>query len=107
MRAALHFFNAGGEKLTDTVPLTTHHEGHTLKTPPMVKIEPEFRTVKKTAEHLGVSEWGLYRDIKKGNFPPAIRIGSRLRVSTKLLDEFVRCGGTQLVHQDAAVTARS
>jgi len=50
--------------------------------------------VPEAAKRLGVNPETLYRLIKAGNFPPAIRIGASIRVSVPRLERFLHGDGT-------------
>jgi excisionase family DNA binding protein len=45
-------------------------------------------TVPEAARQLGVHPESLYRLIRSGEFPPAIHVGSRIRVSVPRLERF-------------------
>jgi excisionase family DNA binding protein len=58
--------------------------------------EPALATVEEIAQPvLGMSVWAVYRLIRAGNFPPAVHLGTRVKVNRKMLDEFISTGGTK------------
>jgi excisionase family DNA binding protein len=61
-----------------------------------VKTEPALATVEEVAGPvLGMSTWALYRLIRSGGFPPAVHLGTRVKVNRAMLDEFITNGGTK------------
>jgi excisionase family DNA binding protein len=56
---------------------------------------PRFHSVSETAEMLGVSEMTLYRQIRANSFP-AIRVGGRLVVPARYVQEMVEAAINQM-----------
>jgi excisionase family DNA binding protein len=52
-------------------------------------MENKYYTIKETAEILKVSRQQLYQLVKKNNFPHT-KIGSKIIVPSKLLDEYLK-----------------
>jgi excisionase family DNA binding protein len=59
-------------------------EGRHPESPP-----DDLLKVPEAARRLGVNPETLYRLIKAGNFPPAVRIGTSIRVSVPRLEQFL------------------
>jgi excisionase family DNA binding protein len=53
------------------------------------EVQPDLLSVPETAPIVGVHEDTLYRLIRTGQFPPAIKIGSRWRVSRPRLNRYL------------------
>lgn len=51
--------------------------------------EPDFRTVKETAQHLRLCEKQIRRLIGRGELP-AYRFGGAIRINNKDINEYVR-----------------
>ena len=50
---------------------------------------PDLISIPEAARHLGLHPDTLYRLCRTGQFPPAIQIGSRWRVSVPRLDRYL------------------
>ena len=52
-------------------------------------VEPDLISVPETAKRLGVSTETIYRQIRAGNFPPAVHIGRKVKVSVPKLNRYL------------------
>jgi len=50
---------------------------------------PDLITVPETARRCGLSSETLYRLIRRGDFPPAVKFGTAIRVSVPRLEAYL------------------
>jgi excisionase family DNA binding protein len=55
----------------------------------VVSPPPDLIRVPEAARRLGVSSETLYRQIRAGNFPPAVHIGAAIRISVPRLEAYL------------------
>jgi len=57
-------------------------------------VTPDLISIPDTARRIGLHADTLYRLCRKGQFPPAIQIGSRWRVSVPRLERYLHSDAT-------------